>query len=211
MKGPVETNDISNEKEERTKIDPVLEHSAKKRKRGLISRLVTGVVGPEGLPGVGAYVSQEIILPAIQNIIVDAVTSGVNLVVYGDSKKGSRKGYGSPPPYSGGAHRPRVNYTSAYTSTQPEPTQRPMGRSPRQGVEEYIIEDRVGASNVLVSLTEHADRYGSVSVADYYDMIGVESVYTDNNYGWTLESISRSNIRPVRGGFVIVFAEPEVI
>lgn len=201
------------EKEERKSLDKVVAGKPKKVKKGLASRLVTGVLGPEGLPGIGQYVSEEIIVPAIKNIIVDAVTSGINMVMYGDSSKGGQpRGGPRNVPYNnyGGAHRPTVNYTSRYTSEQPRPSDRLVTRS-RHGIEEYVIEQREDAAHVLTTLTENADMYGTVSIADYYDLIGVPSEYTDNNYGWTLETISHTNMRPVRGGFVIKFPPAEVI
>lgn len=61
-------------------------------------------------------------------------------------------------------------------------------------VKEMIYENRADAANILASLIEGADRYGSVSVADYYDTIGESSCYTDNNYGWSLENITKARI-----------------
>lgn len=199
-------------KVERKSLDKVVAGEPKKVKKSLVGRLVTGVLGPEGLPGIGQYVSEEIIVPAIKNIIVDAVTSGINMVMYGDSKGTTPRNYGGAPRYTGygASHRPTVNYTSRYTSQQPEPSQMST-RGVRQGVEEYIIENREDAAHVLTTLTEQADMYGSVSIADYYDLIGIPSNYTDNNYGWILETIAHSSIRPVRGGHVIKFPPAEVI
>jgi hypothetical protein len=78
-------------------------------------------------------------------------------------------------------------------------------------VDEYIIEERYDAARVLTTLTENAEVYGSVSVADYYDLIGVATRYTDNTYGWTMESITQASIVPIRGGYVIKFPPVEVI
>lgn len=197
---------------ERKSLDKVVTTEPKKIKRSLVGRLISGVLGPEGLPGVGQYISEEIVVPAIKNIIVDTVTSGINMVMYGDSKGGSPRNHGGSPRYTGysSSQRPTVNYSSRYTSQKPEPLHVP-NRNVVQSVEEYVIETREDAAHVLTTLTEQADMYGSVSIADYYDLIGVPSNYTDNNYGWLLEGISHSNIRPVRGGFVIKFPPVEVI
>lgn len=195
--------------EERETLDKIVDITPTKRKRGLMGRLIHGVAGPEGLPGIGSYVNEEIILPAIKNIVVDAVTSGINMVMYGnggDNRRGTR-GHGGRSPY-----RPNTNYTSRYSTHQPEPRERePQARSSKMGVEEYIIDDRYDATHVLTALTENADRYGSVSVADYYDLIGMPSQYTDNTYGWFLEDINLAAIIPVRGGYTIKFPPVEVI
>lgn len=199
---------------EKKTLEKVVSVQPQKVKRGLINRLISGVMGPEGVSGIGEYVNDEIIKPAIKNIIVDAVTSGINMIMYGErgGRGGNRGGYGSG--YSrqsqGGGYQQRTNYTSRYTQHNPEPAPREVSRN-RHGVEEYLINDRNDAAHVLVQLTENADIYGNVSVADYYDLIGVASVYTDNQYGWTFDSITRATIVAVRGGFVIRFPQVEVL
>lgn len=205
-----ETVDSSREKKD---LKSVVTEKPTKVKRGLLSRLITGVVGPEGLPGIGAYVNEEIIKPAVKNIIVDAVTSGINMVMYGEKGGPNKHRYGSSARPTGGGYRPSTNYGSSYRSAPPEPAgpDKVLARSARYGVEEYIIGDRYDVSHVITTLTELADRYDSVSVADYYDLIGVPSQYTDNNYGWTIDSITKATIVPVRGGYVIRFPQVEVI
>ncbi len=216
-----DTDDDSSSREtERPKLQGVVANAPRKVKRSLLSRLVTGLVGPEGFSGIGGYVSEEIIKPAVKNIIVDAVTSGINMIMYGDR--------GVPPNrggryYSGVDHRPRTNYSSSYSSRPTydksygrEPTHEPprnnlVPKTSRYGVEEYIIQDRYDAAHVLTTLTECADRYGLVSVADYYDLIKVDSDFTDNSYGWRLDSISTARIVPVRGGYIIKFPPVEVL
>jgi hypothetical protein len=205
-KGDVDSVEEVSDKKELKKI---VDNQPKKRKRNLFSRLVSGILGPEGISGIGQYVAEEILVPAVKNIVVDAVTSGVNMVMYGENK----------PRPSGHPHqstnrttyRPNTNYTSRYTSRQPEPAERTVARPARYGIEEYVIEDRFDASHVLTTLTENADMYDNVSVADYYDLIGVPSQYTDNTYGWTIDSIVRATIVPIRGGYIIKFPPVEVI
>lgn len=210
MKIEEEVEEVSSEKKEVKKIVSV---EPKKVKRGLLNRLATGLLGPEGVQGIGAYVGDEIIKPAIKNIIVDAVTSGINMVMYGE-KGGQRGGYrqgGYQPPSQ---YRPSTNYTSRYTSQQPQPQQAPVEhrqRNTRYGVQEFLLNDRHDATNVLASLIEYADNYNAVSIADYYEMIGVNTEFTDNNYGWTIDTIHRASVVPVRGGFIIKFPPVEVI
>lgn len=198
------------ESKERKELKSVLSAEPTKVKKNLLSRLITGVVGPEGLPGIGAYVNDEIVKPAIKNIIVDAVTSGINMVMYGEKGGAPR---GNRAPYSAGRsnYRPSTNYSSNYRAAPERVEERVSVRPSRNSVEEYIIPDRLDASHVLTTLVENADMYNSVSVADYYDLIGVPTKYTDNNFGWTIDTISRASIIPVRGGFVIKFPPTEVI
>jgi len=197
---------------EREKITPVLEKKPEKRKKGLMERLVVGFLGPDGLPGIGAYLNEEIILPSIKNIIVEAVTSGINMAVFGDHSRPSSR----PNVQNRTVYRPETDYasrntrTSRYTSARPEPSKRgpEMIRSVKYGVDEYPIENRMDANNVLTMLHEYADRYDYVSVADYYDLLGVKSVYTDHNFGWSYEEILKAVVTPLRGGGYIINLPP---
>jgi len=206
----IEENIVPKEKKQ---LEKLVNIQPKKVKRGLIGRLITGVLGPEGLPGIGSYVNDEIIKPAIKNIIFEAITSAASMAMFGE-RGGPVRGRGGH--HTGGHHagyRPATNYSNRY-STPPanhQPSERLVSHTPRQSVDEYVLEDRFDAVHVLTTLTEQADMYGNASVADYYDLIGVPTKYTDNNYGWTHENIVRATIMPIRGGYIIKFPPVEVI
>ena len=51
--------------------------------------------------------------------------------------------------------------------------------------------------------------YGTVAVADYYDMCGIGSEFTDNNYGWTVEMLERAYLVPYNDGIKIILPDPE--
>lgn len=201
------------EEMEKKPLERVVAVQPKKVKRNLIGRLVMGVLGPDGAEGIGEYVAEEIVKPALKNIVVDVVTSGINQLMYGERGGQHRGGGYQRTNYSQNYGRQhdyqRTSYNQSYESRQYS-APRAISRN-RHGVEEYLIEDRYDASHVLTTLTEHADNYNTVSVADYYDLIGVPSVYTDNSYGWTMDTIVRATIMPVRGGYVIKFPPTEVI
>lgn len=215
MKIEKEEEIVKEANEKKEPLKKVVSVQPKKVKKGLLNRLVTGVLGPDGLPSIGTYVADEIIIPAIKNLVYDTIVSGASRLVYRD--KGIPGRPGQP------IHRHPQQYTQYNninrTHSNVQPSQHHQHQNPannrvvgvRYGVNEYIIPDRLEASHVLTSITENAHNYGSSSVADYYDLIGVPSEYTDNQYGWTSESIVRATIMPVRGGYVIKFPPVEVI
>lgn len=182
---------------ERAKLKPVAK--AKKQKKGLIERLVVGLIDAGDGQSVGQHLTQDIILPAVKNVIVDAITSGANMIFFGD-QGGARKGVGS-----GGGY----NYTKNYKSKNNYSRNRePERHQPRKNgrLLEFIFEDRTGAIDTLRALNEHIDEYDFVTVADYYDLIDEEPTYADNNYGWT--DLSAAGVYPTRGGFYIKFPQP---
>lgn len=209
MKIKEEKDDIPVKESERERLAPVVSKTPTKRKKGLMERLVVGVLGPEGLPGIGAYLNEEIIIPAIKNIIVESVTSGINMAIFGE--RGSRPTTNYTQNSQRSVYRPHTNYsssvprTSRYTSERPDPSvrHREVHRSLRYGVEEYPIPDRMEANNVLTVLIEMADRYDYVSVADYYDLLGVASAHTDHNFGWSYDDILKGSVIPVGREYVV--------
>lgn len=45
------------------------------------------------------------------------------------------------------------------------------------------------------------DTYGMVSVADLYDLVGINGSYTDNKYGWT--HLRSADVQRVRDGYLL--------
>jgi hypothetical protein len=94
-------------------------------------------------------------------------------------------------------------------------------------VKEYVIEDRVSAMKILKKLEKAACEYGIVTAADYYELIGAESILTDNCHGWTCKTITQACIVPryvvdycrpssyidygLHAGYIIKFPPVEVI
>lgn len=184
--------------------------SAKKRKKSVAERLVTSLVGPDGLPSVGHYLTHDVVLPAIKEIIVNSVTSGINMMMYGPDSAGKRSTTG----YSqrGSAYRPNVNYQSSYKQTPTTSTSnvkyknesRPYHNETRASgfnSEDYILASRDDAKMVLSQLLEQVDDYGWASLADFFDLVGIDSNFTDNNYGWT--NLDFAKFVVVRGGYAL--------
>ena len=191
-----EVVDVNASKVDRPRPKKVLAEPPKKRKQGLMERLVKGFLGPEGLPGIGAYLNEEIIVPSIKNIIVEAVTSGINMAIFGERGRptGGNKYHSS---FNGTrtTYRPETQYhttrTSRHTSELPPPSRREIISDIRYHVTDYPIANREVANDALVNLTEYADKYNYASVADYYDILGVESTHTDYNYGWQFDDLAK--------------------
>lgn len=210
-KNPVKPTTEKEEKvEEHTKLKPVT--TAKKRKKGLLERFVVAMIGPEGIPSVTSYLNKEIVVPAIKDVIANSVSAGVNMMVYGRDQAGERRGgyrnYNSyqSPTYN----RPTRNYQSSYSAQRQAPIERePVRRSNMFRSTDYIMNSRQEALEVLDMLRENLDNYGLVTLADFFDLIGVESQYVDNNYGW--QDLTNVTIVPVRGGYALSLPNVDVL
>lgn len=182
----IENDEAVNEKKVYT--SPIT--TGNKIKKPLIKRIGGAIFGGgEDGGGFLNYLTKEIIIPSIQNIIVESVQNGIQMIVYGERRGPSNRYYDNRSNYT--------NYQNAYRSKYS--SSRPV-QSFNSGFESYEIETRRDAELVRDTLIEISDSYGVVSVADYYTLINVKSNYTDNDYGWDFETISRTVIVAVDGG-----------
>ena len=168
------------------KIEKVITGSAKPKKKNGLQKL-TNVFVPQDVDDVKAYVFEDIIVPAIKDIILDAVkaflgTNGRS----GKNTAASKISYGGY--YERDNDRKR-DYGSSLTRT--------AGYS----YDNIILDRRGEAEEVLLRMDELIDTYGLVSVADLYDLVGVTGNYTDNKYGWT--DIHSASVARVRDGYLI--------
>ena len=175
-----------------------------KPKRGLISRLVNGVMGPNGFKKMRDNLVEEIVKPALKRVLYEGITSTAGLLLYQDGT--APRGAGRTSEFVKGARA--VDYSSLSTS-KAAGTIRTVHTN--NYAVEYAIPDRIGVADVLNNLQRDAKEFGSVSVADYYDMIGAASAFTDHNYGWTSDSLSHTTVRPVREGYIIQFPPLELL
>lgn len=79
----------------------------------------------------------------------------------------------------------------------------------RHDFDEIILENRVEAEEVLDRLFERIEEYGTATVADLYDLVGMTGDYTDNKYGWT--GLATASVSRTKGGYVLDLPRPEVL
>lgn len=204
------------------KLDKVVTKEVSVEKKSLTSRFIKGVAGPEGFTGIWEYTVEEVVVPSIKNIVMDTFTGTLGMIQESIVSTISYKLFGDKGPPVGNnfrhntgpqvGYKPRTNY-----QTRPDShgrVERPAVNDPRiisrdrerpLSFSDYIIEDREDAANTLFLMTEYADKYGQVSVAEYYELIGVGMDPTDYGYGWLHEEIMRATMRPTAGGFIIQF------
>lgn len=210
------TDDIQEEVEDRPRVkqEVIVEGKVTERKKSLMERFIQGFAGPEGSKSVGQYVREDIVYPAVKNILADSVTSAVNMFLFGDNIRPGSGGYNRPHTgQSYGARPPRTDYGNKYqgavNTTRGRQNPSTVGGKVNQMtmVQDFLIEDRREAMDVLSQLQYIADSYGTVSVADYYDMVGMETLWTHNTYGWYIEDLVNVSIRPVRGGYILTLPQ----
>ena len=143
----------------------------------------------EDVHSVKDYIIQEVLLPAAKKAISEMVSSGIDMLLYGEAKSKNRS-----------RNESRVSYTKYYER------ERDYDRGTRTRARGYdyddiILDTRREAEEVLDRMQDLIDNYGMVSVADLYDLVGINGSYTDNKYGWT--HLRSADIRRVSDGYLL--------
>ena len=197
---PVQTKDEVPNKKPRAKKEALVQ-TATVRKKGVVERLVGGLLGPNGIRAIGAYVGHEIIVPMVKNAFVDSMTTGINMAVFKDQPQPNRR---NNPGWNNRQHQNtnRVQYDKSYQNNQVNQYQSPNTRRTIYAIREAVFPNREEALMVLDNMMNEIDKYGQVSVADYYDWIGIgDSTFADVSYGW--DDLTRARVVSVRGGYAI--------
>ena len=64
------------------------------------------------------------------------------------------------------------------------------------------------ANEVLSYMIDSIEQYGLVTVADFYELSGVASKFTDHQFGWT--NLNGVRVVPIRGGGFYISFPPVV-
>ena len=182
------------------KVEQVTSAQADRRPRGLGRRFKETFVGGSARGAID-YMILEVVIPAVQDTMIDAFQGGVERLIRGESRP--RRGGTSS--YSGG----HVDYRGM--SMNRPPPSRTISRQSRTRHDfgEIVIQNRQEAEEVIDRMFDILSRYGTVTVADLYELTGIQSGHTDTKWGWTALRGARADRLPRNGGFLLNLPEPE--
>lgn len=186
-------------------ITPVVSSGAVRRKKSLRKQFAETFVAGDVKTAV-RYVMFDVLLPAAKDMVVDSFTQGIEKLIFGDSRR-----RGSTTPMSGPTGYISYNRYSA-AGQGPGPgsgPRRALSRAARSrhNFDEIILDDRAEAENVVDNLFELVSRYESATVADLYELVGLNSSHTDHKWGWT--DLHGAGVTRIRGGYLLDLPEPE--
>ena len=176
-------------KEREKKVEKVVTGKVITKKRSSIRKFADELIS-EDAKNVKSYVFGEVLIPAIKKAVLDIVTDGINMILYGESGRGAKRSTAD-----------RVSYRNYYDGHSRSIRDDRGSYSSRRSYDDIILNSRGEAEEVLARMDELMDTYGLVRVADLYDLVGITGDYTDNKYGWT--NIRNAEVVRVREGYAI--------
>lgn len=182
-------------------VEQVVSGEAASRKKPLGRRLRDVFIGGD-TKSVVSYVIAEVLIPQAKDMLNEAISSGFEKMIYGDSRPSSRYGrrtQSGPGP---------TNYTS-YASRGNNPIgrqgmddRRPMATVKTQSIDDIVVATRLEGETVLERMFDLLRDYDSVSVRDLHSLVGWSSTYIDEKWGWT--DLQGTDIRRVRDGYILI-------
>ena len=162
--------------------------AGKPRRKNEVRKLADAFI-TEDVHSVKDYIIQEVLLPAAKKAISEMVSSGIDMLLYGEAKSKNRS-----------RNESRVSYTKYYERER-DYERGARTRSRGYDYDDIILDTRREAEEVLDRMLDLIDNYGMVSVADLYDLVGINGSYTDNKYGWT--HLRSAVVQRVRDGYLL--------
>lgn len=176
------------EQAEKKKVEKVIQGTAKIKKKSGTSKLMSNLIS-EDARSVKNYILMDVLIPSVKDAIADIVVNGINMVLFGDTKRSGRRSASD-----------RVSYNRYYSDRDSRTASNDRFRT-SYDFDDVVLDSRGEAEEVLSSMDELMSTYGMVTVADLYDLVGTSCNYTDNKYGWT--NIRNAEIVRVRDGYKI--------
>lgn len=163
-------NNSKKSKSEETKtLEKVISGTAKTKKKNDVRKFADIFIS-EDVSNVKSFIFIDVLIPAIKKAISDIVINGIDMILYGEAGH-TKKSSGTKP-----------SYRSYYENNN---NNRITTRRTVYSFDDIVMDNRADAEEVLDSMLATIDKYGIVSVADMYDLVGITGNYTDNKYGWT--------------------------
>lgn len=175
--------------EEKKKIEKVVTGAVKTKKKSGLSKFADNFIS-EDAKNVKSYICTDVLIPAAKKAISDIVTDGISMILYGGTGRKKSSSVAN------------VSYRSYYDRDSRD---RYAADNPRTrtgyNYDDIVLESRGEAEEVIRQMMELVETYDVVSVADLYDLVGMSSQYTDNNYGWT--NVRNAEVVRVRDGYML--------
>ncbi|HAQ03026.1 TPA: hypothetical protein DCQ22_04000 [Candidatus Nomurabacteria bacterium] len=172
------------------------------QKRKSIGNTITQTLFGNDARAVVRYILQDVLIPAAKSTIQEMVSGGIEMLLFGESGGRNRS-------LSRDRNRSYVSYNNFSKSRSinsdrfSSRSEQPVHSLRQSKYENIVLEDRGEAEDVIENLCDLIDQYGVATLSDFFELVDVDSDFSDNKYGWT--NLSQARVNHVREGYVIAF------
>lgn len=189
------------------KVEQITVNTVVRRKKPWTRRFSETFMGGDA-QSVGSYIIVDVLIPATKDAIADAVSQGIERMLFGEAQPrrrptGNRSVGGS----SSHVSYNRYSGNSQTARTGPKPIS-PRARA-NHDFDEIVLATRAEAEEVVDNLYSLVDSYDIATVADLYGMVGQTGSYTDEKWGWS--DLRGTSISRVKGGYLLDLPRPQYI
>jgi hypothetical protein len=186
------------EDNEEKRVEKVIVGEIIRQKPSLTKRFASTFFGGDA-HGVVGYVVLDVLVPAIKDLVVDVISTGIERAVFGEGRAPSRRSGYRP---GGSSGYTQYNRFSSPTHRE-EPRGREVARQSRatHTFDDIILATRAEAQEVINRLFDLVGQYGEATVYDFFELVGVTGNYTDRKWGWT--DMRGATVTRVRDGYLV--------
>lgn len=189
-------------------IIPVVTGNVTRKKPSVGKRLRETFIGGDA-QSVWGYVAYDILIPAVKDTLSDAVSMGIERMLFGEGRVSpSRRGRAS------GSATGHINYGAAFGKSpnrygRDEPRQISRSARAAHNFDEIVLDTRAEAETVIERLSDLCDQYGMASVSELYELVKITGDFTDEKWGWF--DMRGARVDRIRGGYLLNLPKPEVL
>ena len=196
-----------NEQKSVKKVEQITVNTVVRRKKPWTRRFSETFMGADA-QSVGSYIIVDVLIPATKDAIADAVSQGIERMLFGEAQP-RRRSTGNRSIGGSSSHVSYNRYSgnSQTARTGPKPIS-PRARA-NHDFDEIVLATRAEAEEVVDNLYSLVDGYDVATVADLYGMVGQTGSYTDEKWGWS--DLRGTSISRVKGGYLLDLPRPQYI
>jgi len=158
------------------------------------------------------YVFYDVMIPALKNMLADGASRGVDRMLFGERAvqrgyRASHISYQSPVQrgYSSvvgrGDNLDRRGLTPQQLGTGPRYSSR---HSLNTGL---VLATKDEADSTIEQMGNIIEQYGTVTVGDLYNMVGLPATHVDEAWGW--DDIRSAQVQQIREGYLLDLPQPQ--
>ena len=191
---------------EKPKVQKVISGTVIRRKKPLGTRIKETLILGDGQT-VFQHIVAEVIVPATKDLIADTATSLVERMLFGETSHYSRRGSRSRSRGDNYTRYTQVTKKRPPWESDRRPTRDARRTRPANDFQDIILETRAECEEVIDQMFDLTEKYEVATVADLLELIGDDSSYTDDKWGWY--DVREFNIRRIHNGYLLDIPRPE--